>query len=320
MNVRSNGSNTVRNFPIPFSIVICTLNNYAGLEQCVASIVSQVVKPIEIIVVHGEEGGDVIERLTPLLQESDISLRYIRSIRSLVIQRNAGIDEAQGEVIVFLDDDVVLEADYFSALMTVYREKWGDRLGGVQGVIIENAAVKVWTPLELINRIFLLSSVTGRGTLLVSANPAFLGQNKVLEQVEIFSGCMMSFRRDVLLRYRFDENFREFWAYDDVEISYRISREFDLYQTPHARLHHHSSSFSYEGYAKVARMSVVNRFYLFKRYFSRSLWNWCVFAWSNFGEALVNLLQCIKHRNFKPIKGFLEGWSLVLGKRIPYLQ
>jgi glycosyltransferase involved in cell wall biosynthesis len=304
---------------ISFSVVICTLNNYKGLERCVASICDQSVKPLEIIVVHGETGGDIVERLKPVLNEKTIVLKYIRAIRSLVIQRNAGIDHATGEVVVFLDDDVILNPEYFELLMDVYREKWHYNLGGVQGVIIENSEINHWNPLQTISRIFLLSNVTGQGTLLASANPAFRGVSRTVEKVEIFSGCMMSFRRDVLHKHRFDENFREFWAYDDVELSYRISRQHDLYQTPFARLHHNSSSFSYESYGKVAKMSVVNRFYLFKKYFAHSKWNWCLFTWSNFGEALINLMQCAKHGNFKPIIGFIEGWSLVFKKKVSYL-
>jgi len=304
---------------LSFSVVICTLNNYKGLAQCVASICDQSVSPFEIIIVHGETGGNIVEMLTPSLSEKAIVFKYIRAIRSLVIQRNTGIDHATGDVVVFLDDDVILNPEYFERLMDVYREKWRDNLGGVQGVIIENSEIKHWNPLQTISRIFLMSNVTGKGTLLTSANPAFRGNSRTVEKVEIFSGCMMSFRRDVLQKYRFDENFREFWAYDDVELSYRISRQYDLYQTPFARLHHLSSSFSYEGYGKVARMSVVNRFYLFKKYFAHSKWNWCLFAWSNFGEVLINLMQCAKHMNLKPITGFIEGWRLVQKKQIPYL-
>ena len=261
-----------------------------------------------------------MERLVPILQGSSIELKYLRSIRSLVLQRNVGIDSAKGDVVLFLDDDVVLDDEYLYHIIDVYRRKWNDRLGGVQGVIIENSTIGIWNPLQLISRMFLLPNVIGSGTLLVSANPAFRGDSSMLERVDIFSGCMMSFRRDILMHHHFDENFKEFWLFDDVELSYRISREYDLYQTPKARLHHNSSSPSYEGHGKIAKMSAVNRYYLFKKYLSHSKLNWIPFLWSSFGEALVNLLQSLKHFNFKPIRGLIEGWCLVLNKQIPYLR
>lgn len=302
------------------SVIICTLNNYDGLEKCVESICRQDLSPKEIIVVHGEQEGDVAQKVRQWLTGTTIDFKYVRTIRSLVVQRNIGIDHASGDVVVFLDDDVILMPRYFKNLLSVYESRWNARLGGVQGVIVENSTIEWWHPLEIVNRMFLLPSVTGKGVLLASANPSFRGDCREVEKVEVFSGCMMSFRGEVLRQHRFDENFREFWLFDDVELSYRISRHYDLYQTPLARLHHLSSSPSYEGHAKIAKMSAINRSYLFKKYFRHSYFNWFPFLWSSLGETLVNLLQSIKHLNFKPIKGLLEGWMLVYKKRVPYLQ
>jgi glycosyltransferase involved in cell wall biosynthesis len=307
------------NLDISFSVVICTLSNYSGLEQCINSICHQTLKPREIIIVHGDKGGNIAEKLNPILQENGISLKYIKSARSLVLQRNIGIDNSTGDVVVFLDDDVILEQDYFFHLMNVYIEKWDDHIGGVQGVIIEISERKSSGLLEIINKLFLLDSTAGKGTLQVSANPACYGNIKTLKKVDIFSGCMMSFRRDILLQNRFDENFKEFWILDDVDLSYRVSRQHALYQTPLARLHHASSSFTYEGYRKIAKMSVVNRLYLFRKYFSRSKLNWFLFLWSNMGEVLVLIVQCIRYHSLHPIIGFLEGWKLVFRRQISYL-
>jgi hypothetical protein len=204
--------------------------------------------------------------------------------------------------------------------MNLYKTKWDDHLGGVQGIIIESSERKAWHPLEIISKIFLLDHITGKGKLQVSGYPSFCVNKKTLQKVEVFSGCMMSFRRDVLFQNRFDENFKEFWILDDVELSYRISLQFALYQIPLARLHHASSSFSYEGYRKVAKMSVVNRLYLFRKYFSGSKLNWCLFLWSSTGEALVLILHCIKHGNLQSIMGFIEGWKLVIRKQVHYLS
>jgi hypothetical protein len=131
---------------------------------------------------------------------------------------------------------------------------------------------------------------------------------------------MMSFRRKLLLENRFDENLKDFWIYDDIELSYRISRKYDLYQTPHARLNHKSSSFSYEGQRKIAMMSVINRLYIFKKYFNKSILNWILYLWSNLGEIVIHILVGIKHRTISPIRGFIEGWNLVLKGEVEYLK
>jgi glycosyltransferase involved in cell wall biosynthesis len=311
---------------ITLSIIICTLNNLKGLEQCIASIIEQTHKPDEVVIVHGETDKVMEECITQrmhlLLQSNSISLKYVKTIRSLVTQRNIGIDNACGDIIVFLDDDVILEIDYFYYLLGAYRLKWGKSLGGVQGTIIECIQENnAWHPKEVLKKLFLLGGMTGNGRLLPSANASYYGNPKEISRVDVFNGCMMSFRREVLLENRFDSNFQELWACDDVELSYRISQRYQLYQTPFAQLHHMQSSLSYEGHRKVTRMFVFNRLYVFRLYFSNLKTNWFLFIWSNFGELLFRIFLSVKIRNTGPLTGFLEGWKLIfLSKGHPYRE
>jgi glycosyltransferase involved in cell wall biosynthesis len=308
---------------ISFSIVICTLNNVTGLEKCINSITQQTLIPNEIIIVHGDSNKEmeksITKKIRPILQSNLIALKYIKTIRSLVSQRNIGIDNASGDVIVFLDDDVILEKDYFFYLFEVYQSKWNENLGGVQGSIIEASRGNSWSPIEVIRKIFLYANITGSGRLLASVNPSFCGNPQEIREVDIFNGCMMSFRRDILLKNRFDTNFKEFWMCDDIELSYRISRKYHLYQTPLARLHHIPSAPNYEGRRKMTRMLVYNRFYMFRLYFCDSKINWILFFWSNIGEFLLRILNCLRISNLGALLGFLEGWKLVfINKGHPY--
>lgn len=308
---------------IPFSVVICTLHNLEGLERCITSITQQTLKPNEVIIVHGETNGkmeeSITKKLNPILQSNLITSKYIKSIRSLVVQRNIGIDNAGGDVIVFLDDDVILDNNYFYYLFEAYKSKWCESLGGIQGTIIECIKDKPWEPEEIIKKIFLLGGTTGSGRLLPSGNPSFCGNPKEIKRVDIFNGCMMSFRREVLLKNKFDINLKEFWMCDDIELSYRISRKFHLYQTPLARLHHVSSTPNYEGYKKIACMLVFNRLYLFRLYFSNLKINWFLFFWSNIGELFYWIFLSIKIQSTGPLYGILKGWKQVfINKGHPY--
>lgn len=308
---------------ITFSVVICTLHNLKGLEKCIDSITQQTLKPNEVIIVHGDLDEKMEESITQkiflILKSNLITLKYVKTIRSLIIQRNTGIDNACGDVIAFLDDDVILDKNYFYYLLEAYQLKWNESLGGVQGTIIEGTRDKPWQPEEIIKKIFLLGSMTGSGRLLPSGNSSFCGNPKEIKKVDIFNGCMMSFRREVLLKNRFDTNLKEFWMYDDVELSYRISRKFHLYQAPLPQLHHVSSTPNYEGYKKIASMLVFNRLYIFRLYFSNLKINWLLFFWSNIGELFYWIFLSIKIRNAGPLYGILEGWKLVfINKGHPY--
>lgn len=305
------------------SIVICTLNNIIGLEDCIISITNQTVKPNEIIIVHGvidyEMEECITNKLRPILQSNLILFKYINSIKSLVIQRNIGIDNACGDIIVFLDDDVVLNSDYIYHLLEAYKLKWSERLGGVQGTIIEGLQDKPWHLREIYKKIFLLANMTGSGCLFPSVNPSYCGNPKEIKRVDIFNGCMMSFRRDVLLNNRFDVNLKEYWMCDDIELSYRISRHYELYQAPLPQLHHLSSTPSYEGHRKIACMAVFNRLYLFRLYFSNLKINWLLFFWSSIGDLFYRMWQSIMIRSASPLLGVYEGWKMVLiSKWHPY--
>jgi glycosyltransferase involved in cell wall biosynthesis len=308
---------------ITCSIIICTLHNIQGLEKCIASIIRQTIKPDEIIVVHGSVDDEIEESITNnflrILQSNSILFKYVRTIKSLVIQRNIGIDNACGDIIVFLDDDVILNSDYLYHLLEAYKLKWSENLGGVQGTIIEGLQDKPWHLREIYKKIFLLANMTGSGRLFPSVNPSYCGNPKEIKRVDIFNGCMMSFRSDVLRNNRFDTNLKDFWMCDDIELSYRISRKFQLYQAPLPRLHHLSSTPSYEGHKKIACMAVFNRLYLFRLYFSNLKINWLLFFWSNIGDLFYRIWQSIVIRSAGPLLGVIEGWKLVIiNKGHPY--
>jgi glycosyltransferase involved in cell wall biosynthesis len=311
---------------ISTSVIICTLHNLQGLIKCIDSIMEQTRKPDEVIIVHGDIDEEMEESITKrmhlLLQSNRITLQYVKTIRSLVMQRNIGIDHARSDVIVFLDDDVVLERDYFHYLLEAYHSKWSKSLGGIQGTIIEGInEYKPWQLKEIVRKLFLLGGMTGGGSLLPSVNASYCGNPKEMRRVDIFNGCMMSFRREVLHVNRFDSNFRELWACDDVELSYRISKQYELYQTPLARLHHIQSSLTKEGHKNITRMFVFNRLYVFRLYFSNLKANWLLFLWSNIGELFYRIFLSVKLKSTGPISGFLEGWKLIfISKGHPYRE
>jgi len=310
---------------ITISIIVCTLHNVEGLEKLIVSINQQTLKPNELIIVHGDANKkteeNIRKKIIPIIQSKLMTFKYIKTVRSLVIQRNIGIDNAFGDIIIFLDDDVILEREYLFYLLEAYKLKWAKDLGGVQGTIIEkNKNNNLWQAKEFLKKIFLLGGcVTGKGCLLPSVNASFCRNPKTIKKVEIFNGCMMSFKREILLKNRFDYNFKELWACDDIELSYRISQQYQLYQTPFAQLHHVQSSLGYEGHKKIARMLVFNRFYVFRLYFSNLKKNWILFLWSNLGELCYRMVLCIKTGDIGPVLGFFEGWKMIFASKChPY--
>ena len=294
------------------SIVICTLNNLKGLKVCIKSIEKQDYNPCEIIIVHAGDFVYTENYIKKLNSVSSLNYIFISSIKSLIVQRNIGIENSIGDVVFFIDDDAVLELGYLKNIIKVYNKYWNNNLGGVQGTIYQRKMQKS-TIYSYFRKIFLASDTNGKGTLQRSGYPSYLKYNPEPQYVEVFSGCMMSFRRDVLNNNKFNQRFEKYWWGDDFEISYRISKNHKLIQIPDAIIRHENSTPNYVGMRKIWTMSVVNRKYIFDEYLSNKKINYIFYYWSIIGDILIVILQSLKLGSIDPFIGLLKG--LMLSKK-----
>jgi glycosyltransferase involved in cell wall biosynthesis len=106
------------------SVCICTINRVDDLYQSIQSVINQTVPndQYEIIVVdNGSSDGT-----SHMIHENfgKISnLRYIYEPRPGLSQaRNTGCSVAQGEYILFLDDDAIASSDWIESILNVYQD------------------------------------------------------------------------------------------------------------------------------------------------------------------------------------------------------
>ncbi|NQV89222.1 MAG: glycosyltransferase family 2 protein [Parcubacteria group bacterium] len=86
------------------SVIIPTYQHAKTLVRCVDSILSQTLKPDEIIVVDDGSTDDTEKVLTPYLDR----IQYIKQDnQGAPVARNRGFDESTGEYVIFWDADVV---------------------------------------------------------------------------------------------------------------------------------------------------------------------------------------------------------------------
>lgn len=90
------------------SVVIPTRNRAGRLAEAVASVLAQSHDPIEVVVVDDASDDDTPAVIRALV-ESDPRIRSVRhpEPRGAQAARNAGIRDARGPVVAFLDDDCV---------------------------------------------------------------------------------------------------------------------------------------------------------------------------------------------------------------------
>ncbi len=288
-----------------YSVVICTLDRREDLKRCITSWLNQKPLPLEIIVVHGRPEGMLGEELQKLLAGTGVELCYLRMPPALVRQRNAGLRLAKGDVVFFADDDAVYLDGYVRNILNVYQMDENGSIGGVQGTI-DNYEVSPAERLGL-SQLFMLPHL-GDGKLQPSAWPAYYRPDQNLVQVEVFSGAAMSYRKEVLQEFQFDEAFTHYWVGDDFEMAYRVSRKFKLFQAPQARLLHFTSALGRDGARRQRKMHVVNHFYLRRKCFGSDWKSWFYWGWSEIGMFLVSMLALAAERSPAYLLGMIDGY------------
>ena len=127
-----------------FSLIICTYMRPGPVVKLLDSVRLQQQPPHEVLVIDGSTDQQTKKALEAYPLET---LRYYQvdaKDRGLTRQRNYGVARVDdtSQIVCFLDDDIVLTPDYFSALIDTYRLH--PQAIGVGGYIITDTP---WRPL-----------------------------------------------------------------------------------------------------------------------------------------------------------------------------
>ena len=247
------------------SVLIATKGRPDLLRETLASLTRCEPPPREVIVVDGDaarSAGPVVEAART---EGGLRLHYLASRPGLTVQRNRGLDAAQGEVVVFLDDDVRVHPGLLAALARAYRDP---EVVGATGNVLEEQGRRFGNSRSAVRR--LLPGGGDEGSMTRYGYPRRLQDLGRERDVEFMQGCLMSARTEVARRLRFDENLAGYALLEDEDFSYRLSRAGRLRYVPQAILHHANTGGRGSGGREFNRMVVVNRAYLFRKNFRRT--------------------------------------------------
>jgi len=175
------------------SVVVCThsLDDYPNLAEAVDSLLEQTHREIEIVVVV--DGNEELHQrmLANYGSQEAVKTIPLKQNVGLCGARNAGIKEAQGDAIAFLDDDAVAERSWVENLMATYQE--------LDAIAVGGKILPLWLgqrPDYLPEELYWLVGVTHEG----------FAEEKVTQVRNTF-GPNMSFRRGVFQKVGlFNEN------------------------------------------------------------------------------------------------------------------
>lgn len=275
------------------SIIIPTYNRDDELNNALNSVLIQTVLPLEIIIVDDSDD----DRIFQLCQKKEnnflscqIVLKYVRNHRqkSNAIARNIGIDYTQGDIVIFLDDDVTLEKDYLLKILEIY-QKYPSAVG-VQGYITNFKNYPFWR--NAINRLFFIGFFEKDSCrVFKSTNNTYPFPLTKIINCQWMSGANQSYKRNILKEFKFDENLKLYAFKEDLDLSYRIFKTYPtgLFITPYAKLIHHHSQISRLSFDLILKIQYVNSFYLFYKNFNSCLSEKIIFYWCWMGYLIFLL-------------------------------
>ena len=287
------------------SVIICTKDRFTNLESTLCSLEKQSRRPEELIIVDAST-TDAPPQLYQLIHKFD-SHKYIQTLPGLTSQRNRGIDESTGDLVLFFDDDVILDNDYIAQLVQVFESDKTGYFGGGMGQIIKKTR-RAHIFHKILGKIFFLGETKGKGRLKLSGFVSFPHGTQNFKEIEALSGCCMAYRRKALEHNRFDENLKDYSYMEDIDLSNRVSKEYGLFYEPACHIQHLKSPISRINHRKRSLMLVRNHHYLFKKNLPQTLIHRLIHTWSMFGLAVKMILD----RSYDGFIGILMGWNDVL--------
>lgn len=213
------------------SVIIPTKDRPQSLLRAVRSIACQNVLPKEIIIVDQSSApskeAEFENFFTSKKKTVKIKLLSCPNLSGLTAARNAGFSVSSGELIQFLDDDSVLEKKYFENVLKYFS---ASEIDGLCGRIIEPK--KRFHPLaKYFQKIVYLGPYR-------QIREEWYHENKPEAKItNILPGVAM-YRRHVLEKITFDENLTGGCLGEDVEFSFRASRENTFLLVPRPKIRH----------------------------------------------------------------------------------
>lgn len=236
-------------------LLLCTLNRPVEVRTCLESVRAQTHVPDRVVVVDASTDDAtraVVEELATAWPIG--SLAYDRAERGIIRQRARGVELTDEDVVHFVDDDTVLEAAYFAAIIDAFAGDTEGSVGGVGGFVTNQPphryrSVDTWLGLDSPLEGMVLPS--GRNTRIYT-------EPRSTVDVEWLSGCSMSFRREVFATEGFDDTAPR--TGEDVQFSYRVRQHWRLVVTPRARIAHYESPRERMARELLVRSELVSRY------------------------------------------------------------
>lgn len=319
-----------------FSLIICTYKRLHALTRLLESVHKQTLYPSEILVIDGSPDDDTSNHFKVTSYQGLKYYKVPEEERGLTKQRNFGVHVVDdfSEVVCFLDDDTILETNYFYEIIKVFNER--PEVSGVGGVAVnenrwelkkentkynptyyyewEGYVCKEGQRNVVRNRLG-LSSPLPPGQLPAFSHGRTMGYpltGKVYE-VDLLVGMSMAFRTNVVKSITFSRYFEGYGLYEDADFSIRALKFGKNVIATEAKLQHlHDASGRPDMY-KYGKMVARNGWYVWRvKYPSPGLgavFKWNAITWVLIAIRATNIINTQERKEaFDEVRGRVTGW------------
>ena len=292
--------------------VIPTRNRPLDLISAVKSISAQTRLPDELLIVDQSLENDSYDLVySYMLDFNSIKLTYIHDhlILGLVDAKRIAVDRADGNIICFLEDDVILEPDFIEKIIEGFSVKT-DMLGCCG--VITNPPNQSFIYKFLFN----MFHCGIYKDIRVNLYSNFYYQPYDFIKSNKLSGGLSAWRAEVFSAVKFDVK-NHFHMFEDIDFSTRAEEYFGsrFYINLKARLAHNCSPINRTVLGELQRRKLTEFIIYYKKRRHLPYAN-ISFFWLLLGMMFEAIFQSFAELNLSPIKGYFFGVKQGLLKKL----
>lgn len=298
---------------INYSIVIPTYGRNEFLKDCLRSIDTQTIKPLAVYIIDNNDNlifSKAVEEIVESFKSKNIKFSYHKGlINSGAVARNHGASLVKTKLVAFLDDDVVVDIDYYEKILEVFNND--SDIVGVQGLdwgFIESYETKIdgnfigqfWLFIEnLFEHSSMLKDKRSdvRPSLAV-VNP--IPNKEFYLESQWISTCAGVFKTSLFEKIEFPKHFVKYSWNEYVYFSYNIYKKKlgTMIYTSQARYRNIPTDAGRVPLKELVYMAEVYDLYIFTDLFNGNLIEKLIYMKSRLGRFLFYFLRTIKRKEF----------------------
>ena len=310
------------------SVIIPTKNRMADTKRCLESISAQTRLPDELVVVDSSDTEELKSWLDSFCRSRfpvplNLNFKYIHTKVGLTKARNMGLDNSTKDIVIYVDDDVILDKNCIKEIAHVFDNDLEKRVGIVfcYNYLLDNKDfIRDNKILNFANHIFatlfFLGGEGNKAKFLVSGNYTSINKrgDKIIK-VDTPTADIYALRREICNEFRWDVELPGGFYGDDIDLSYRVSRKYQNIYNPRAKMTHKPSRGMSNKYVR-AKMRMEFQYYFFMKNFPQSFKHKFAFWWSILGLLLNSAIGMILRRDSSIFRGHLRGSINIIRGRV----